>query len=57
MEGARECCGQVRHFLPHEYTEKLLLSVSGWFAWGPKKGRFINRGKYRWRERQNAVLK
>jgi hypothetical protein len=36
MEGATECCPQVRRLLPFEYTEQLLLSVSGWFARGPK---------------------
>jgi hypothetical protein len=24
--------------VPLEYTEQLLISVSGWFAWGPEKG-------------------
>jgi hypothetical protein len=57
MEGARECCRQGRCFLPHEYTEQLLPSVTDWLAWKLKKGRFINVGRKRWRERENAVLK
>jgi hypothetical protein len=41
MKGARECCRQIRRLLLHEYKQQLLLAVSGWFAWGSKKGHLL----------------
>jgi hypothetical protein len=57
MVGARECCHQIRCLLSHEYTKQLLLTVSGWFAWSPKKNRLINGGRKRCREQESGVVK